>query len=76
MSASKIILCGVPQGSELGPVLFILYIADVVKLIEYHGLCPHLFADDAHIYGRCPRTEMDSIAERVAACTEDVASWM
>jgi len=34
------------SGSILGPSLFILYTAEPTGLIEQHGCCPHLYADD------------------------------
>jgi hypothetical protein len=75
-SASTSVLCGVPQGSVLGPIIFIMFTADLVGVIERHGLCSHLFADDTQVYGRCPVTEMDDLATRVSVCADDILSWM
>ena len=47
-SSFKDITCGVPQGSILGPLLFILYINDIVlcsKLLKFI-----LFADDTNLF--------------------------
>ena len=41
------ILSGIPQGTVLGPLLFVVYINGILDNVESHGL---LFADDTKIY--------------------------
>ena len=48
VSAMKVINCGVPQGSILRPLLFLIYINDLCSMCKYTTSI--LFADDTNLF--------------------------
>jgi len=66
---------GVPQGSVLEPILFILYIADLIRIVERSGLGVHQYADDTQIHGSCRPNSSASLCHDIDACVESVTRW-
>jgi len=67
---------GVPQGSILGPLLFILYTKDLQAIVSRHGMSVHLYADDTQIYFSFDVHSHNPDIEVIRECFSDIKSWM
>ena len=75
-SSSCTLTIGVPQGSILGPLLFILYTKDLEQLVKRYGLTVHLYADDTQIYFSFDAEGSDPDLTRIQACFLEIKRWM
>ena len=49
LSSTFDIKFGLPRGSCLGPLLFLIYAADLFKVLQKHSIKSHAYADDTHL---------------------------
>ena len=73
LSEPKPVCSGVIQGSVLGPVLFLIYINDVLKVIQ-HGT-PFIFADDIKILYTCDKNSLPMTLTNINRDLESLSCW-
>ena len=76
LSSTVSVPFGVPQGSVLGPLLFVLYTAELCEVVAAHGLMMHQYADDCQIYISTPVSDASSAVTRLQECLCQVNAWM
>ena len=73
VSPIKSLACGVPQGSVIGPILFLCYINDIVNVACDNDVRAILYADDTVIYSAS--NDMSSLHDSMQDTLTGVATW-
>ena len=72
VSSNRQVLSGVPQGSVLGPILFLIYVSDLLRILN----SSHAFyADDGKLYEN-PLTSHQTIQDDLTAVHNWTCSWL
>ena len=75
-SSPSQLMYGVPQGSVLGPILFVLYTTPLSDIIANRSVNHQLFADDTQLQKSAPLNEVTNLTKELNACTDNIKTWM
>ena len=72
-SNTKSLICGVPQGSVVGPILFLCYVNDIIDVCSDASVKIVLYADDTVIF--CRSDNVLELQDKMQNTLHNVSTW-
>ena len=72
LSSNRVLSCGIPQGTILGPLLFLLYINDLPNCLMHSQ--PRMYADDTYL--TLAGNSVDSIELNLNEDLASISEWL
>ena len=76
LSRPRVLDCGVPQGSVLGPKLFNIYSLPLGDIVRRHNFEYQIYADENTIYLSFKDCELKDTLDRLQDLLNDISAWM
>jgi len=67
---------GLPQGSVFGPLLYIIFTANLEPLLAAGAVRSQSYADNLQAYAHCPAGQAISAVETISQSIETLQAWM
>ena len=66
---------GVPHGTVLGPILFMMYIKPLSAIMDSDSIIHYSFADDLQLQMSAPPDRISELLHSIQSCISDVKAW-
>ena len=75
-SSDRQLTCGLPQGSLLGPILYLVYTSPLGAILRCQGVGFHMYTGDTQLYLSMKTTKVEDVVSartRIEVCLRELA---